>query len=64
MELDQKLIKKIGLPKYKDGDCVKTAITEDKVLTVKGYPKSNGLTWMYSFKEDTMKLGQMYLLSI
>jgi hypothetical protein len=61
MALDKKLILKIGEPKFKDGDKVKTVITDDKVLTIKGEPKSNGLTWMYAFRGDTMRLGQGYI---
>lgn len=48
-------------PKYKDGDKVKTTMTDDKVLTIMGEPKWNGLTWMYAFRGDSMRLGEMYI---
>lgn len=48
-------------PKYKDGDKVKTTMTDDKVLTIMGEPQWNGLTWMYAFRGDSMRLGEMYI---
>jgi len=48
-------------PKYKDGDKVKTTMSRDKVLTIMGEPKWNGLTWMYAFRGDSMRLGEMYV---
>jgi hypothetical protein len=61
MAFDKELIKKIGEPKFKDGDKVKTVMTDDKILTIHGEAKSNGLTWMYAFRGDSMRLGQMYI---
>jgi hypothetical protein len=61
MAFDKRLVKKIGEPKYKDGDKVTTVMTDDKILTIMGEPKSNGLTWMYAFRGDSMRLGQSYI---
>ena len=61
MALDQRTVKKHGAPKYQDGDKVKTTMTDDKILTIYGEPKWNGLVWMYAFRGDSMRLGQGYI---
>jgi len=55
------LIKKFGVPKYKEGDKVTTSVTGKEVLTIKGEAWNNGFSWMYNFKEKTMSAGQSYI---
>ena len=64
MAFDKRLVKKIGEPKYKDGDKVTTVVTGDKILTIMGEPKFNGFIWMYAFRGDSMRLGQEYIKPI
>lgn len=59
----KKIVKKIGEPRFKTGDKVKSTMFEG-VATVKEHPEYNGYVWMYSFEENRMlRLGQEYLRS-
>jgi hypothetical protein len=58
----KKIVKKIGHPKYKDGDKVYSSMFEG-IATIKGYPFFNGFVWMYYFNENEVGCGQEYLSS-
>lgn len=59
----KKIVKKIGAPKFNDGDKVKSTMFEG-LATIKGHPEYNGFVWMYSFNENRMlRCGQEYLRS-
>lgn len=63
MNTESKEYKKIGVPLFKAGDKVKTTVTQDGVLTIKGEPRFNGFTWMYQFEGNDYGFGQEYLRS-
>lgn len=48
-------------PKYKDGDKVICSLITDKIFTIVDSPKWNGSSWMYAFKDETMRCGERYL---
>lgn len=57
----EKNAKKFGTPKFKNGDKVKTFITDDDILTIQGEAWSNGHSWMYYFEENEYGIGQQYI---
>lgn len=58
----QKIVKKIGAPRYGTGDKIRSTMFEG-LATVKEHPFFNGFTWMYYFNENEVGCGQDYLRS-
>lgn len=55
-------VKKLGLPKFADGDKVICSFhSSPAIMTIEGDPVFNGFTWMYNFKGSDLRCGQQYL---
>lgn len=52
---------KLPVPRYAHGDKVKTTLTIEDPLTIKGEPSWNGYTFMYGFEETDMRCGEGYI---
>ena len=60
----EKAAKRFGTPRFNSGEKVKTSLTGESELTINGNAWSNGFTWMYSFENSDMSIGQDYIIPL